>query len=111
MPTPERLNNSSLFTGLTPSQQCQSTRRMAAKPMCFCALCLLLDRVLVTPFRTMVVPPPMSAFYLQVAAPVTQVAFCHSATSSNDVAVLLCTGQLVVYTMTARKRLISVLCL
>jgi len=52
-----------------------------------------------TPFRTMVVPPPMSAFYLQMSAPVTQVAFCHTAELSNDVAILLCTGQLVVYTM------------
>ena len=42
----------------------------------------------------------MSAFYLQMAAPVTQVAFCCAAESSNDVAVLLCTGQLVIYTST-----------
>jgi len=65
----------------------------------------VLDRVLITPFRTMVVPPPMSAFYLQMAAPVTQVAFCSAAELSNDVAVLLSTGQLVIYTMTQCKGL------
>ena len=66
-------------------------------------MCLIPDRVLMTPFRTMVVPPPMSAFYLQMAAPVTQVAFCHSPESSNDIAVLLCTGLLVIYAMTTGK--------
>ena len=59
-----------------------------------------LDRVLMTPFRMMVVPPPMSAFYLQMSAPVSQVSFCHSTQSSNDIAVLLCTGQLFIYIMT-----------
>jgi len=66
-------------------------------------VCLIPDRVLMTPFRTMVVPPPMSAFYLQMAAPVTQVAFCHSPESSNDIAVLLCTGLLVIYAMNTGK--------
>ena len=59
--------------------------------------------MLITPFRTMVVPPPMSAFYLQMAAPVSQVSFCSAEESSNDIAVLLCTGQLVIYTMTPGK--------
>jgi len=54
-----------------------------------------------TPFRTLVVPPPMSAFALQMAAPVSQVAFCCETSLSNDIAVLLCTGQLVIYTMNA----------
>jgi len=68
-----------------------------------CCVVDLVDRVLLTPFRTMIVPPPMSAYYLQVAAPVAQVAFCQSAKSSNDIAVLLCTGQLVIYMLTACK--------
>ena len=56
--------------------------------------------MLMTPFRTMVVPPPMSAFYLQMSAPVSQVSFCHLTQSSNDIAILLYTGQLYIYTMT-----------
>jgi len=52
-----------------------------------------------TPFRTMVVPPPLSAFYLQMSTPVTQVTFCHSGDSCNDVAILLCSGQIAIYTM------------
>ena len=90
------------------AQPCRSTEGKMShdeqgKMYLLCCVVDLVDRVLLTPFRTMIVPPPMSAYYLQVAAPVAQVAFCHSATSSNDIAVLLCTGQLLVYTLTACK--------
>ncbi|XP_050400730.1 putative elongator complex protein 1 [Patella vulgata] len=63
------------------------------------ATCGVIDgnKVLVTPFRTMVVPPPMSAYNLDVHAAVDQVVFCQDE-NSNDIAVLLQNNTLAIYT-------------
>jgi len=64
-----------------------------------CQLVILFsaDRVLLTPLRSMVVPPPMSAFYLQMAGPIQCLAYCSSSVHSNDIAILLANNLLVIY--------------
>ncbi|XP_014675329.1 PREDICTED: elongator complex protein 1-like, partial [Priapulus caudatus] len=54
------------------------------------------DKLLVTPFRNMVVPPPMCAFHVQLPAFVQQVAF-QSAPNTNDMAILLSDGRIAIY--------------
>lgn len=49
-----------------------------------------------TPFRQLVVPPPMSAYYLQLPAPVNLVSFCCHG-NTDDVLVLLDDGRVAVY--------------
>lgn len=53
-------------------------------------------RLLMTPFRQLVVPPPMSAYYLQLPAPVNLVSFCCHG-NTDDVLVLLDDGRVAVY--------------
>ncbi|OWF47940.1 putative elongator complex protein 1 [Mizuhopecten yessoensis] len=55
------------------------------------------DRVLLTPMRDMVTPPPMSAYYLQLPCPVNQVAFCLQG-NPNNMALILADGRVSVYT-------------
>lgn len=57
------------------------------------------DRVLMTPMRDMVTPPPMSAYYLQLPCPVNHVTFCIQG-NPNDLAVVLVDGRVAVYTFT-----------
>ncbi|XP_041368137.1 putative elongator complex protein 1 [Gigantopelta aegis] len=52
------------------------------------------DQVLVTPFRVMVVPPPMCAYSLQLPAPVCQVAF---GSDRADIAVITNNNKLAIY--------------
>lgn len=54
------------------------------------------SRLLMTPFRQLVVPPPMSAYYLQLPAPVNLVSFCCHG-NTDDVLVLLDDGRVAVY--------------
>lgn len=53
-------------------------------------------RLLMTPFRQLVVPPPMSAYYLQLPAHVNLVSFCCHG-NTDDVLVLLDDGRVAVY--------------
>ena len=46
------------------------------------------DNVLMTPFSTMVVPPPMSAYSLQLPLPVNHVTFNDQSDRSDLIAVL-----------------------
>uniref|UniRef100_A0A8C9U140 Elongator complex protein 1 n=1 Tax=Scleropages formosus TaxID=113540 RepID=A0A8C9U140_SCLFO len=55
------------------------------------------DKVLVTPFRRCVIPPPMCAYDLQLPAPVTQVTFHPESSRSNELAVLMADGRLAVF--------------
>ncbi|XP_075929206.1 elongator complex protein 1 isoform X2 [Petromyzon marinus] len=48
------------------------------------------DRVLLTPFRLMTVPPPMAAFHLQLPLAAERASFCPESGRADDVAVLLC---------------------
>ncbi|XP_077988781.1 elongator complex protein 1-like isoform X3 [Glandiceps talaboti] len=56
-------------------------------------------RVLLTPFRSAVVPPPMCAYYIQFSSNVNQV-FFGSAQNSNDVGVVLADGTVALYEFT-----------
>ncbi|XP_072037766.1 putative elongator complex protein 1 [Amphiura filiformis] len=53
-------------------------------------------QVLITPFRRMVVPPPMAAYSLQLAGPVNQVLFAPPL-HSNDIATLMEDGRIAFY--------------
>ncbi|XP_041042916.1 elongator complex protein 1 isoform X2 [Carcharodon carcharias] len=55
------------------------------------------DKVLVTPFRQTVVPPPMCAYQLQLPCAVNQVIFSSDPQRSNDIAVLTADSQISVY--------------
>uniref|UniRef100_A0A8C4NMY7 Elongator complex protein 1 n=1 Tax=Eptatretus burgeri TaxID=7764 RepID=A0A8C4NMY7_EPTBU len=55
------------------------------------------DRLLVTPFRFLVVPPPMAAWQALLPAPAMQVAFCPQQESPADLAVLITDGRLLIY--------------
>ncbi|XP_078730604.1 elongator complex protein 1 [Lampetra fluviatilis] len=48
------------------------------------------DRVLLTPFRWMTVPPPMAAFHLQLPLVAERASFSPESGHADDVAVLLC---------------------
>ncbi|XP_048252379.1 elongator complex protein 1-like isoform X2 [Haliotis rufescens] len=61
------------------------------------------EKVLVTPMRQMVVPPPLSAFQLELPAPVSQVTF-GPAGLSNDIAVMLSDQRLAVYHLAAEAK-------
>ncbi|XP_066271077.1 elongator complex protein 1-like [Branchiostoma lanceolatum] len=56
------------------------------------------DKVLLTPFRQVVIPPPMSAYSLQLPVPVNQVAFSPTP-GVNDLAAVLTDGTVVFYTL------------
>uniref|UniRef100_UPI00358E7191 elongator complex protein 1 n=1 Tax=Myxine glutinosa TaxID=7769 RepID=UPI00358E7191 len=55
------------------------------------------DRLLVTPFRFLVVPPPMAAWQALLPGPAMQVAFCPQRESPSDLAVLITDGHLLIY--------------
>ncbi|XP_048826491.1 elongator complex protein 1 [Brienomyrus brachyistius] len=55
------------------------------------------DKVLVTPFRLCVVPPPMCAYELQLPSPVSQVSFLHESQRTSNMAVLTTDGRVCVY--------------
>lgn len=59
------------------------------------------DRVLLSPMRNMVVPPPMSAYSLQLPCAVNQVIFCCHG-NTNDLAVLLENSQIAMYTFNGK---------
>ena len=56
----------------------------------------LADKILVTPFRQMVVPPPMSAYTIQLPKPVNQVCFAPPP-HSNNMAALMNDGRIAYY--------------
>jgi len=60
------------------------------------SLNLLVDKILMTPFRGMVVPPPMCAYELCLPAAVAEVTFGPSS-ASNNLLVLLSDARLVIY--------------
>ncbi|XP_078070069.1 elongator complex protein 1 isoform X2 [Mustelus asterias] len=55
------------------------------------------DKVLVTPFRQTVVPPPMCAYQFQLPCAVNQVMFSSDPQRSNDIAVLTTDNRISVY--------------
>uniref|UniRef100_UPI00398E37B0 elongator complex protein 1 isoform X2 n=1 Tax=Pristiophorus japonicus TaxID=55135 RepID=UPI00398E37B0 len=55
------------------------------------------DKVLVTPFRQVVVPPPMCAYQLQLPCAVNQIMFSSDPQRSNDFAVLTTDNRISVY--------------
>lgn len=55
------------------------------------------DKVLMTPMRSMVVPPPMCAYSLQLPFAVNQVTFCCHG-NKNNVAMFMANGQTALYT-------------
>ena len=57
-----------------------------------------------SPFRTMVVPPPMCAYSLNYKACVKCVAFCDT---TNQMAVLLNNGELIIHSQSAGECLPS----
>lgn len=61
----------------------------------FIVFCLS-DKVLITPMKRMVVPPPMSAYELQLPCAVNQVMFAPPP-FTNDLAVVLVDGRIAVY--------------
>ncbi|XP_067666360.1 elongator complex protein 1-like [Haliotis asinina] len=60
------------------------------------------DKVLVTPMRQMVVPPPLSAYQLELPAPASQVTFGPTGLS-NDIAVMLSDERLAVFHLQEAK--------
>ena len=80
----------------------------------FCCVCFLVkvilqrwyfvDKLMMSPFRTMVVPPPMCAYSLNYKACVKCVAFCDT---TNQMAVLLNNGELIIYSQSAGECLPS----
>ena len=54
------------------------------------------EQVLITPFRKMVVPPPMAAYSLQLPGPVNQVMFAPPS-HSNDIATVMHDGKVAFY--------------
>eukprot|EP00058_Branchiostoma_floridae_P012345 XP_002597833.1 hypothetical protein BRAFLDRAFT_286073 [Branchiostoma floridae] len=60
------------------------------------------DKVLMTPFRQVVIPPPMSAYSLQLPTPVSQVLFSPSP-GVNDLAAVLTDGTVVFYTLDLKQ--------
>ncbi|KAJ8304476.1 hypothetical protein KUTeg_018059 [Tegillarca granosa] len=54
------------------------------------------DRVLMTPTRDMVVPPPMSAYYIHLPCTVNSLAFCQG-TQTHDVAILTVDNKIALY--------------
>ncbi|XP_078577191.1 elongator complex protein 1-like isoform X2 [Branchiostoma floridae x Branchiostoma japonicum] len=60
------------------------------------------DKVLLTPFRQVVIPPPMSAYSLQLQTPVSQVLFSPSP-GVNDLAAVLTDGTVVFYTLDIKQ--------
>ncbi|XP_071794308.1 elongator complex protein 1-like isoform X2 [Asterias amurensis] len=54
------------------------------------------DKILMTPFRKMVVPPPMSAYSIQLPKPVNQVCFTPPP-QSNKMAALMNDGRIAIY--------------
>lgn len=61
------------------------------------------DKVLLTPMRNMVVPPPMCAYSLQLPCAVNQVTFCCHG-NTNNIAVSLVNGQIAIYTFDESQR-------
>ncbi|XP_069778820.1 elongator complex protein 1 isoform X2 [Narcine bancroftii] len=55
------------------------------------------DKVHVTPFRQMVVPPPMCAYHLQLPCPVNQIMFSSDPQRSNDLALLTADNLISIY--------------
>ncbi|XP_038660039.1 elongator complex protein 1 [Scyliorhinus canicula] len=55
------------------------------------------DKVLVTPFRQTVVPPPMCAYQLQLPCAVNQIVFSSDPQRSNDIAILTTDSRISVY--------------
>ena len=80
----------------------------------YCCVCFIVkvilqwwyfvDKLMMSPFRTMVVPPPMCAYSLNYKACVKCVAFCDT---TNQMAVLLNNGELVIYSQSAGECLPS----
>ncbi|KAK3610232.1 hypothetical protein CHS0354_022286 [Potamilus streckersoni] len=68
------------------------------------ALVAVIDgsKVLLSPMRNMIVPPPMAAFTLQLPAAVNEVCFAPPP-QSNDLAVVLVDGRIAVYRFTDEK--------
>ncbi|KAI8490926.1 hypothetical protein Bbelb_313450, partial [Branchiostoma belcheri] len=60
------------------------------------------DKVLLTPFRQLVIPPPMSAYSLQLSTAVNQVLFS-PAPGVNDLAAVLTDGTVVFYTLNSQQ--------
>ncbi|XP_013379508.1 elongator complex protein 1 [Lingula anatina] len=54
------------------------------------------SRVLITPFRSMVVPPPMCAYHIQLPEPVDQVVFAQHP-HSERMAILMADGRIAIY--------------
>ena len=58
-------------------------------------------KLLMTPFQQLVVPPPMSAYYLQLPASINLVTFCCHG-NSDDALLLLDDGRIAVYRFDSR---------
>jgi len=65
---------------------------------------LFSEEVLTTPFRNMIIPPPMCAYSLQLPAPVSQVVPSSSGAFENDIVVLLCDDRIALFRLEGEKK-------